>query len=87
MITYEQITAVMQNPSMILCGIMVILISLILYLIFASVIHLRSRDGRKLERTLIKSPATVLVTIIFLFIQSGLLLILFYFPIWAKTFS
>lgn len=86
MITYEQITAITQTNTMLIALIIVWLVPLILYLIFASMISLRTSSGSKLKKKLIQSPATILVIASY-FIQAGLFLIMFYYPVWAKLLN
>lgn len=84
MLTYEQITAVTQTTPFLLILAFIVLFPIILYLIIASNVKARTKDGRKLSKSMLSNLNAFIPIFIWLFIQGGLFLLLVIFPVWAK---
>lgn len=86
-ITYESATNITSSIPIVIALALVWSIPLLIYLIWGSIAHARTSDGRKLSSRVINNSNFWIGFIIFCFIQLALFLILIIFPVWILIFS
>lgn len=81
-LTYDSVTNITQSPLIIAIFIGIWLFPIIIYLITAGCIRVRTSSGTKLKGSLLSKPTGWIAPIIWFFIQGTLIAIFLIFPIW-----
>ena len=82
-ITFDQVTAVMHHPVMIISFVIIWLLPILIYLLIGAIVKGKSANGHSLSKSMMMYPNYWYALLIWGFTQL-ILFILVFFPVWLK---